>query len=69
MVTDGTHYLIDTKGLEDVNVRHKDLAAQLWCDNATRLTGQPWSYLKVPQADYTSLQPTDFADLLALAAQ
>jgi hypothetical protein len=41
----------------------------LWCDNATRLTGQPWSYLKVLQAEYDSLQPTQFADLLALASQ
>jgi len=68
VVTDGTHYLVETKGLEDVNVRHKDNAAQLWCDNATRLTGMAWTYLKVPQAEYGGLQPTEFADLLALAS-
>src|SRR5205807_7015365 len=35
---DGTHYLVETKGLEDVNVANKDRAAELWCENQTRLT-------------------------------
>jgi type III restriction enzyme len=69
VIVGGTHYLIETKGLEDVNVAHKDRAAQLWCENATLLTGTPWVYLKVRQADYASLQPTRFADLLVLATQ
>jgi type III restriction enzyme len=60
------HYLIETKGLEDVNVVHKDNAAHLWCENATRLTGKQWSYLKVRQTEYGSLQPTLFADFQAL---
>jgi type III restriction enzyme len=63
---DGTHYLIETKGLEDVKVKHKDNAAHLWCDNATRLTGQPWVYVKVRQNEYDSLQPSLFADLNVL---
>jgi type III restriction enzyme len=66
---DGTHYLAETKGREDVDVAHKDGAARLWCANATRLTGTPWAYLKVPQAEYDGLQPTRFADLLVLAAR
>ena len=63
---DGTHHLIETKGMEDLNVAHKDNAAQLWCDNATRLTGNPWVYVKVRQNDYESLQPSLFADLNVL---
>ncbi len=59
------HYLIETKGLEDVNVVHKDNAAHLWCENATRLTGKEWSYLKVRQTEYGNLQPTLFADFQA----
>jgi type III restriction enzyme len=65
---DGTHYLIETKGLEDVNVANKDRAAHLWCENATLLTGKPWVYLKVRQTDYNSLQPTEFSDLRALGS-
>jgi hypothetical protein len=29
----GTHYIAETKGLEDVNVANKDRAAHLWCEN------------------------------------
>jgi type III restriction enzyme len=63
---DGTHYIVETKGLEDVNVANKDRAAQLWCENTTRLTGNPWAYLKVLQTAYTQLQPTRFEDLFVL---
>jgi type III restriction enzyme len=67
VVADGTHWLLETKGLEDVNVAFKDRAARLWCENASTLTGTPWRYLKVQQTEYNSLQPAQFADLLALA--
>ena len=64
--TDGTHYIAETKGQEDTNVAHKDRAAQLWCENTTRLTGKPWAYLKVRQSAYEQLQPTRFEDLFVL---
>ena len=64
--TDGVHHLIETKGREDVDVSHKDRAARLWCENATRLTGVEWRYLKVPQKEFESLQPDEFEDLIAL---
>ncbi len=65
-VTEGGHHLIETKGLEDVNVIYKDRAACLWCENATLLTGQTWRYVKVRQEEYNSLQPALFADLTVL---
>ena len=64
---DDTHYIVETKGLEDTNVANKDRAAQLWCENATQLTGKSWGYLKVLQTAYRQLQPTEFEDLLVLA--
>ena len=36
-------------------------------ENATRLTGDRWSYLKVLQTAYKQLQPTRFEDLSVLA--
>lgn len=60
----GTHWILETKGREDVDVQHKDTAARIWCDNATQLTGTTWDYLKVPQKDFLDLQPATFADLL-----
>jgi type III restriction enzyme len=62
----GTHHIVETKGLEDVNVANKDRAAKLWCENATRLTGKPWEYLKVLQTEFTRLQATRFAELAVL---
>ena len=61
---DGTHYLIETKGLEDVNVANKQRAAELWCENATLLTGTAWRYVVVRQEEYQNLQPTGFGDIL-----
>lgn len=66
LTKDGTHYIAETKGLEDVNVANKDRAAQLWCENTTKLTGKPWAYVKVLQTAYKQLQPTRFEDLLVL---
>jgi type III restriction enzyme len=67
LVSDGTHYIVETKGLEDTNVANKDRAAQLWCENTTRLIGKPWAYLKVLQTAYKQLQPTTFEDVIVLA--
>ncbi|MEX2162534.1 MAG: DEAD/DEAH box helicase family protein [Anaerolineales bacterium] len=66
VTTDGVHHIIETKGREDVDVAHKDRAALIWCENATMLTGEAWSYKKVMQKDYEGLRPDDFEDLIAL---
>lgn len=63
---DGAHNLIETKGREDIDVAHKDLAANLWCENATRLTGVEWQYKKVLQKEFEKLRPDEFSDLIAL---
>ncbi len=67
VLSDGSHYLIETKGREDPDVSHKDRAARLWCENASRLTGTPWTYLKVLQSEFEKLLPTGFSDLLIFA--
>ncbi|KAF0107304.1 MAG: Type III restriction-modification enzyme helicase subunit [Anaerolineaceae bacterium] len=64
---EGTHYLVETKGREDVDVANKDRAAILWCENATRLTGTNWQYVKVPQKEYEKLEPNEFMDLSVFA--
>lgn len=46
---DGSRYVIETKGQENIDVAHKDRAATIWCENASLLTGVIWLYLKVPQ--------------------
>jgi type III restriction enzyme len=66
LTKDGTHYIVETKGLEDVNVANKDRAAHLWTENTTKLTEKPWAYVKVLQTAYKQLQPMRFEDLLVL---
>lgn len=62
----GTHWLIETKGMESSEVAHKDLAASNWCENATELTGTQWRYLKIPQKAFELLQPSKLEHLQAL---
>lgn len=68
VLSDGAHYLVETKGLEDVDVPHKDRAAQIWCENATLLTDTTWGYIKVPQKEFDKLEPAEFADLEVFAS-
>lgn len=61
--SDGTKWIIETKGREDIEVKQKDYAAQNWCETATLLTGESWKYLKVLQKDFESLHPDNFDEL------
>jgi type III restriction enzyme len=61
---DGRHYVLETKGREDIDVAFKDRAATIWCENATLLTGTPWIYVKVPQVEFGKLQTTELADVV-----
>jgi len=60
----GIHYLIETKGREDIDVVHKDRAARIWSENATLLTNKQWFYVKVPQKEFGDLQTTRFGDVI-----
>lgn len=62
---DGTKWVVETKGREDVDVALKDNAAINWCENATELTGETWRYVKVPQKDFEALRPDGFAEMIA----
>lgn len=68
VTADAAHWLIETKGQEDVNVANKDKAAEIWCENATNLTRKAWRYIKVQQSAFEQLQPEAFSDLQALGA-
>jgi len=61
----GVHWLLESKGQENLDVQRKDVAAIRWCENATALTGEQWKYLKVPQKEFEALQPSRLSDLRA----
>lgn len=57
------HYIIETKGREDLEVAMKDKAAINWCEYATKMTNQEWNYIKVPQKDFERLNPESFEEM------
>ena len=61
---DESYWLIETKGREDIDVQHKDQAARQWCEKATELTVNRWSYVKVLQKEFDTLHPDSFEELL-----
>ncbi len=63
---DGVHYVIETKGQENIDVAYKDRAATIWCENATLLTDVTWSYVKIPQVEFGKLQPTAWSDAVVV---
>lgn len=62
----GVHWLLESKGQENVDVLRKDVAAVRWCENASKLTDKRWRYVKIPQKEFEALQPSRLADLAAL---
>ncbi|HXF50049.1 MAG TPA: DEAD/DEAH box helicase family protein [Verrucomicrobiae bacterium] len=66
--TEETYWILETKGQETENVKHKDRAAKLWAENATKLTGKNWKYLKVKQKEFEQLRPSLLSELSVLSA-
>jgi type III restriction enzyme len=60
------HWIIETKGREDIEVKQKDNAAINWCKNASELTDTQWKYLKVSQRVFEELNPETFSELLTV---
>ena len=48
-LTDDTCLVIETKGMEDLDVAHKDRRARRWSRDASDLAGREWAYEKVRQ--------------------
>jgi len=46
------YFLIELKGLEDVDVEYKDQRAKLWCEDVQRLTKENWSFVRINQEEF-----------------
>lgn len=46
------HWIIETKGYEEENVKYKDQETINWCTKASEATGKEWRYLKVSDNDF-----------------
>jgi type III restriction enzyme len=59
------HVIIETKGREDVDVKHKDNRIRLWCEDATNLTGEKWFFIRVNQEDFEKYRFKDLKELVS----
>lgn len=71
-LTNGDHWLVETKGQEDAEVARKDARARIWCRDATELTQttdtpQRWQYVKIQQVTLYSHHGKTFVGLAAHA--
>jgi len=45
----GDYWIVETKGIVDVDVALKDKRAKEWCKDASALTGKKWNFLRLDQ--------------------
>ncbi|MBI2304840.1 MAG: DEAD/DEAH box helicase family protein [Chloroflexi bacterium] len=61
----GEMWLLETKGVEDVEVAQKDARAAQWCKDATIATGISWDFEKVPYAVFQGSSASTIEELIA----
>jgi len=49
---DEKFFVIETKGRVDIDVEAKDNRAKVWCEDATRLTGNEWMFTRINQEEF-----------------
>lgn len=65
LLTNGEHLIIETKGWEDVDVKHKDERVKLWCEDATKLTKTKWSFKRINQKDFEKYRFRSIQELIS----
>lgn len=66
VVTDKRERLIiETKGLVDVDVEYKDKRIKQWCVDATRLSGEKWSFIRINQEEFEKYKFNSIKELSA----
>jgi type III restriction enzyme len=61
----GFHWLLETKGREDLDVQFKNQRAEKWCEDVTQLTGIEWRFLMIPQKQFEKMNPQNLSDLIS----
>lgn len=59
------HIIIETKGREDVDVEHKDKRIISWCEDATNLMRNKWSFMRVNQDDFEKYRFKSVKELIS----
>jgi len=48
----GEKIIIETKGRVDVDVEYKDKRLKIWCEDASNITDDMWSFIRVDQKEF-----------------
>jgi len=59
------HFIIETKGREDIDVIHKDKRIKLWCQDATKLTKSKWIFKRIDQQDFQKYRFRSVKELIS----
>ena len=66
VLTDKNEYwIVETKGREDVDVKHKDKRIKLWCEDATKLTKSKWAFKRINQEDFEKYRFKSIKELIS----
>ncbi len=63
------NWIVETKGRVWDGTEQKDAAIAYWCTEVTRLTGDPWRYMRVDQPIWKPDTLTSYADLVGLITE
>jgi type III restriction enzyme len=58
------YVIAETKGEEDVDVKFKDKRAGLWCEDAERVTGDKWIYVRVDEKEFNGYHFDNFEKVI-----
>ena len=64
LTANGEHLIVETKGLEDVDVKFKDERIKLWCEDATKLIKSRWFFKRVDQEDFEKYRFRSIKELI-----
>ncbi|MFQ6071190.1 MAG: hypothetical protein ACE5KT_00605, partial [Methanosarcinales archaeon] len=57
--------ILETKGREDIDVELKDKRMKQWCEDASRLTGCKWSFLRVDESEFEKYRFKSLKELIS----
>ncbi len=60
------NFVIETKGRVDIDVKSKDDRIIKWCDDATKLIGEPWRFVRVDQEEFGRYRFKSVKELLSI---
>ena len=66
--TEDTHFVLETKGREDVDVAFKDKRIVVWCEDASNITGKDWKFARINEEDFKKYHFDNLKELIKALA-